>query len=280
MGIQQAITNIDYTLPPLPVEWLTSAIDAHLQYRGDEGQAVALYASRLSWFLRWLRLRNSQDFHLVAADFVEFRLWLAKIRSKRGNKPLNQETQQDALKRLRSALRWAYHAGRLAADYSSWVSAANHGTVDPMFTFDDELDEVDTGSHPSGQGEEMDPGISTSLVRSWLELFISSKRLRGLSETTLFDYHLRIDYYLAFAQKNGLSSNALSTATIELYLMQRRATVSPFTEHGDFAVLRNFCGWLVKRHYLSTSPMLDLSGPRSHAKECAPLPINSFAISI
>jgi integrase/recombinase XerD len=114
------------------------------------------------------------------------------------------------------------------------------------------------------------------VVRSWLELFLSSKRLRGLSEKTLFDYHLRIDYYLAFVAKNGLNSSALSTATIELYLTQRRATVSPFTIHGDFAVLRNFCGWLVKRHYLEVSPMLDLERPKKPRKRMRAVTYQQF----
>lgn len=271
MGTRYALTNIDYTLPPLPVDLLQGAIDAHLQYRQTTGQAVALYAGRLSWFLRWLRLvhpsgeMSSGPQAMTPADFVEFRLWLTQIRSKRGNKPLGDELQQDILKRLRSALRWGFREGRLAHDYSGWVPAANYGALDPIFLYDDE----DVAPSPLWDAMTESPvitGIPVDVVRSWLELFLSSKRLRGLAEATLRDYALRLDYYLAFVANHGLNKVALSTATIELYLMQRRGTVSPFTEQGDFAVLRNFCGWLVKRHYLEASPMLDLERPKKPRK--------------
>lgn len=277
MGTRHAI--VDDTLPPLPVELLQSAIDTHIQYKQQSGQAVGLYQSRLAWLLRWLRLEPVKGGQLQPSDFVEFRQWLATIRSSRLNKPLGEDLQLEILKRLRSALRWAFMAGRLAHDYSSWVPAANYGTPLSAYTFDDDelLENVYHGIPDTFPVEVESPNeISTSQVRSWLELFLSSKRLRGLSENTLRDYALRIDYYLAFVAKNGLAANALSTATIELYLMQRRATVSPFTEHGDFAVFRNFCGWLVKRHYLEVSPMLDLERPRKPRKRMRAISYQQF----
>ena len=207
----------------------------------------------------------------MPADFVEFRTWLATIRSKRQNKPLGDELQWRSLSGCARACAGP-RAGRLAHDYSSWVPAKGQGTMDRTYTFDD--DEIEENvfnllireREPLGMGA--DPGDLPNYrdVRGWLELFLSSKRLRGLAETTLRDYFIRIDDYLVFVAKNGLSSRALATATIELYLMQRRATVSPFTEHGDFAVLRNFCSWLVKRQYLEVSPMLDLERPKKPRK--------------
>lgn len=263
MGTRHAITNSDYTQPPLPVELALSAIEQHIDHRGHSEQAVALYAGRLAWFLRWLRLEPGRH-ELLPTDFVDFHSWLGKIRAKRLNKPLDHETQKEILKRLRSALRWAYGAGRLAHDYSSWVPPINYGAIqiDPNLLFDDEEDPPPViraciTSHDL-------PSVAT--VRAWLEIFLASKQLRGLSPATLRDYAIRIGYYLDFATHNGLSASVLSTATIELYLMQRRASVSPFTEHGDFATLRNFCGWLVKRHYLEASPMLDLERPKKPRK--------------
>lgn len=281
MGTRHAITNIDHTLPPLAVELLTTAIDHHLVYKEQSGQAARLYQARLAWFLRWLRVEPVNGGQLHPADFVEFRQWLATIRSKRQNKPLGVDWQQEILKRLRSALRWSFREGRLAHDYSSWVPGANYDRiVDPVYTFDDdELLEVD-GAAPVGDDHLQDPnlhlvGISTSLVRSWLEIFINAKRLAGLAEITLRDYHIRIGRYLAFVDDRHLAG-AMSPGAVELYLAQRRATVSPHSVYGDYRTLSVFCNWLVKRAYLDLSPLLELEKPKLPRKRMRHVSYDQF----
>ena len=80
------------------------------------------YASKLNYFTEWWAgVAEWKRHELCVADFQQFARWLSTTQTKR-HKPLSRNTQRDALRRLRQALRWSF-ADRhyLPIDISAWV---------------------------------------------------------------------------------------------------------------------------------------------------------------
>lgn len=83
---------------------------------------VESYSEKIVYFRRYL---EDQEFEQIGRDDIEeFGLWLSGQKTKQGNF-LGYHTRNDALRRLRSFLLWAFREDYLAKDFSYWVPKAD-----------------------------------------------------------------------------------------------------------------------------------------------------------
>lgn len=110
------------------IDWLLDEYMADCAKRVSAG-TLAGYGYKLDYFRRWWDEHGpGYDWLLTEPALADFEAWLRVIKSDRRQKPLAYNTRHDALRRLREALRWAFHAEYLHKDYSPWVPYAQGGT--------------------------------------------------------------------------------------------------------------------------------------------------------
>lgn len=91
-----------------------------------------------------------------------------------------------------------------------------------------------------------------------LELFLSSKRLEGLSEKTLKDYRMELRLFI---KKNEKAVVQIQTPDIRAYLASLK-NIQTSTIGKKLTVLKSFFGWMVKEEILLRDPTSKIKLPK------------------
>lgn len=101
-------------------------------------------------------------------------------------------------------------------------------------------------------------------VDDLLTLFLDGHASAGHSDATIEWYRYQIRRFLTWLLASQLQNgNWLKPEIIERYLAEsRRSGNAPATVAGHYRALKVFFGWLVKRGYLTVSPMEQIEPPK------------------
>ncbi|MGE6488530.1 tyrosine-type recombinase/integrase [Paenisporosarcina sp. NPDC076898] len=91
-----------------------------------------------------------------------------------------------------------------------------------------------------------------------LNLFLSSKRLEGLSENTLKDYKMELDLFI---KQNNKAVVQIQTPDIRNYLASLK-NVQTSTIGKKLTVLKSFFGWMVREEMLLRDPTAKIKTPK------------------
>lgn len=95
-----------------------------------------------------------------------------------------------------------------------------------------------------------------------VDLFISSKRLEGLSEVSLKSYRIELEVFERFLRKAVVQ---ITTADIRQYLAQDKGWKIS-TIDTKLSILRTFFGWLVTEEILLRDPTAKINPPRKEKR--------------
>ena len=106
-----------------------------------------------------------------------------------------------------------------------------------------------------------------------INLFIASKRLEGLSETSLKDYRTELNAFDKYFSKAVVQ---ITTTDLRQYLAKndkwKMSTVDK-----KLSVLKSFFGWMVREEILLRDPTAKISPPRKEQRLPSGLSIEEFA---
>lgn len=95
-----------------------------------------------------------------------------------------------------------------------------------------------------------------------VDLFISSKRLEGLSEVSLTGYQIELKAFERFSRKAVVQ---ITTADIRQYLAQDKGWKMS-TVDTKLSILKTFFGWLVREEFLLRDPTTKINPPRKEKR--------------
>lgn len=107
-----------------------------------------------------------------------------------------------------------------------------------------------------------------------LELFLSSKRLEGLSEKTLKDYEMELRLFI---QKNNKAVVQIQTPDIRTYLASLK-NVQTSTLGKKLTVLKSFFGWMVREEILLRDPTAKIKTPKKKKRLPKGLSVEELAL--
>lgn len=100
------------------------------------------------------------------------------------------------------------------------------------------------------------------MITESLERFLIARA--SLSKRTLEFYKDNLQRYAGWIQAAGCAGDDwLNPEVIEEFLADEGRRVGPHTVHGRYRALSAFYGWLRKRRYIPTNPMIDIDAPRT-----------------
>jgi len=95
-------------------------------------------------------------------------------------------------------------------------------------------------------------------LKKKINLFLSAKKLEGLSKRTLYSYELELKF---FARKANKSSDKISTTDLRVYLGQfPHLKQSSITR--KLSILKSFFGWLVEEEIMAHNPARKIKLPK------------------
>jgi integrase/recombinase XerD len=102
-------------------------------------------------------------------------------------------------------------------------------------------------------------------IRDKLVMYLSVKRLDGLSEKTLYNYKLHL---LRFADHMNKDITDINVMDIRVYLANylKESNVKSTTLCNEISILKSFFGWLVDNDYLNKSPMNQIKQPKTEKR--------------
>lgn len=99
-------------------------------------------------------------------------------------------------------------------------------------------------------------------LKEKIELFLSGKKLEGLSPITLYDYRLQLNMFSEYIKKRV---EDITTADIRMYLGQfkdqKTSTIST-----KISVLKSFFGWLTAEEILQRDPTAKIKPPKKERR--------------
>jgi integrase/recombinase XerD len=91
-----------------------------------------------------------------------------------------------------------------------------------------------------------------------IQLFISAKRLEGLSFITLDNYLLELSMFADIVKKKA---EDIATADVRMYL-SKEGTLKMSTIRKKLSILKSFFSWLVSEEYIKHDPTTKLKAPK------------------
>ncbi len=91
-----------------------------------------------------------------------------------------------------------------------------------------------------------------------IQLFISAKKLEGLSSITLDNYQMELSMFADIVKKKA---EDVATADVRMYLSQD-GTLKMSTIRKKLSVLKSFFSWLVSEEYIKRDPTTKLKAPK------------------
>jgi integrase/recombinase XerD len=111
-------------------------------------------------------------------------------------------------------------------------------------------------------------------IEEKVELFLSSKRLEGLSEKTLIDYQMELRLFM---EKNDKAVVQIQTPDIRSYLASLK-NVQTSTIGKKLTVLKSFFGWMVKEEILLRDPTVKIKIPKKKKRLPKGLSVEEFEL--
>lgn len=100
-------------------QWLEEE-QAHLPADTVQG-----YAVKLAYFSKWWGVCGiANGWKLSKLTLAQFNRWLTDVARTKHGGPLSYHTRNDVLRRMKQMFRWAKATGRIPADLSDWIPAA------------------------------------------------------------------------------------------------------------------------------------------------------------
>lgn len=99
-------------------------------------------------------------------------------------------------------------------------------------------------------------------VSECIELFLSSKRIEGLSNTTLYNYRLTLNHFSKRVNKSIIN---ITTDDIRMYL-NNFADMKTSTISTKISILKSFFGWLQNEEIINKNPMDKIKAPRKEQR--------------
>jgi integrase/recombinase XerD len=91
-----------------------------------------------------------------------------------------------------------------------------------------------------------------------IQLFISAKRLEGLSSITLDNYLLELSMFAEIVKKKA---EDITTADVRMYLSQD-GTLKMSTIRKKLSIIKSFFSWLASEEYIKRDPTTKLKAPK------------------
>lgn len=107
------------------------------------------------------------------------------------------------------------------------------------------------------ESDEVHPDLTEKI-----ELFLSGKKLEGLSEVTLYDYNLQLRMFAEHVKKRV---EDISTADIRVYLGKFKNNKTS-TIATKLSVLKSFFGWLTAEEIIQRDPTTKIKPPKKEKR--------------
>lgn len=110
-----------------------------------------------------------------------------------------------------------------------------------------------------------------------IELYLSAKRLEGLSELTLMDYYLELHLFAEYCSK---ATVLINTPDIRNYLAeaQKNRELMNSTIGKKLSVLKSFFSWMVQEEIILRNPVLRVKPPKTPNRMTKSLTIEELEI--
>jgi len=103
----------------------------------------------------------------------------------------------------------------------------------------------------------------TNDLHNKIDMFITSKKIDGISKTTLKTYHTTLSI---FAKVNKYKTSEITTQHIRQYISTMNETHKSSTVGSHISILRTFFAWLVNEKIILTDPMSRIITPKSEKR--------------
>ena len=110
--------------------------------------------------------------------------------------------------------------------------------------------------------------IKGKSLKNYLQLFLLSCKVTGLSPRSLDFYRDKINRFIRFVGEVNIEE--IEASHIRLFLLKLQETNCPMSIHDYYRGIRRFFNWLIEEEYLERSPMRNLKPPRVPRKIIKP----------
>lgn len=98
-------------------------------------------------------------------------------------------------------------------------------------------------------------GLITSDIEEKLQMYLSVKRLDGLSKRTLRNYYLNLIIFSSYIKKPVAT---VTTTDLRIYLSNRCKNMKATSTNGQISILKSFFSWLHNEEYIPKNPMVKI----------------------
>jgi integrase/recombinase XerC len=119
------------------------------------------------------------------------------------------------------------------------------------------------------------PGLEHMIRRgdltAYLQAFLLTCKVDGLSPATLSDYKQKIGAFVAFCSSLDIKEpKSLTASDVRAFLAKQRETVSPVSVSDYYRCVKRFLNWMVEERMLRQNPMATIHIPKVPKKIIAP----------
>jgi integrase/recombinase XerC len=119
------------------------------------------------------------------------------------------------------------------------------------------------------------PGLDSMIRRgdltAYLQAFLLTGKVDGLSPATLSDYGQKIGAFVAFCRGLGIEDpKSLTASDVRMFLGKLRESVSPITVGDYYRCTKRFLNWMVEERVLKQNPMAVIRPPKVPKKVITP----------
>lgn len=119
------------------------------------------------------------------------------------------------------------------------------------------------------------PGLDSMIRRgdltAYLQVFLLTCKVDGLSPATLRDYKQKIGAFAAFCSGLGVKNpKRLTASDVRMFLAKLRETNSPISVGDYYRCVKRFLNWMVEERALKQNPMAVIRPPKVPKKMIVP----------
>ncbi|MBA7590797.1 Tyrosine recombinase XerC [subsurface metagenome] len=133
------------------------------------------------------------------------------------------------------------------------------------------LDHLTTDKTQIGAVSGLDHLTTQNNFEGWLQAFLLSCRVDGLSPATLKNYQYQLGRFASFCLKSKIGARApIDAQQIRLFFLKLRETNSPISVGDYYKSIKRFFNWLVDEGLIEKSPMQNIKPPRKEERLIRP----------
>lgn len=110
--------------------------------------------------------------------------------------------------------------------------------------------------------------LVVSDIEDKMQIYLASKKLDGLSKSTLKNYQYNLVIFANYLRKPLSTINAMD---LRMFLAQRCKNMNPSSVNGQISILKSFFGWLANEEYIPKNPTLKLKQTKQPKRVRKPL---------